>query len=1143
MLRQTYRLILLLALLLGVITADFSAKPTPHKHVLNDNQQWIKLTVEGDGIYKVTAADLTNIGVTIPIEEVNTIKIFGTGGDIIDEDPSTSAKYTHNEQNILITKNDDGSFKELTFFGSGNQGVFYNKYAGEYIGFGHYNNCYTNDNSYILTFGGEESKEAVYYTQPEGEVINRPSTYEHVEYYEVDKYNPFDDQLGRDWFDDAPFTTNFTTQLYNLDRNKEIRYRFLFGQVYKSSAYIEVFENGTSLSKVRVYDSQNHYEAAGRGYAYISGSSDNIPSDGRSSLKFDYLASGVGIPYLDWFEILYMRSFVAIDNELPINLSKFDIGENEVTEITANGFSENMLAYDITDRACPTILTNNSSTGGIFKFKTKVPKGGNAKQFYISGKTSKPKLKIVKFANLTAETKGYDIIAIYHKDFKEAVDRYIEYRNEQGRFTAVATDIEMIYNEFGTGKKDLGAVRNYLAFAYKNWQHTPRFVLLMGDGHADFRNINTKVTNYIPVYQKYIDRKSTVLNSDYGAVASPDFLMSVGDTSFQKNIALGRLPVRTLAEANITVDKIIHYEANEKLGSWQESVLMFADDSTNDAKDDGAGDYIASSESIIFESMPDFMSVKRMYSPAYPTEKLAGSERRKPAMEAAMLSEINLQGAIIANYVGHGNPRVWSHEEWMERSRTIPQMINYDKLFFSYAATCDYGRFDPPDVQAGAELLITSAVGGAIGVIAGTRPTHNTPNERLGHLLYKNLFTIDSTIDDYMTMGEALLKAKQISGKSGNAMKYILFGDPAVSLNFPRHDIALDSFAGVDVSDTDTIITVKSLERVSLSGHVEELSKSTMRDFNGVGVLTIYDGDIAVETIDDMNKKFKWTEYGGKLNNSLFKIKNGKFETEIIIPKDISYSENHGRLFLFAYDEETGKTAKTVFNNIKIYGIEENATIDEKGPEINICLDYDNFQEGDYVSSSPTLMLDLFDESGINTTGIGIGHKIEAWVDDEVTPIDLTHRYVASIEDYRKGSIDEILNELDEGVHHVKVRAWDIYNNFSVAETYFRVRGTANGVKVLEMMAYPNPTEGPISISFEHTATPPYNVKVKIYNLMGMLVREFEQPITTLRYAKIDWDGLDKDGNQPAQGTYYYNVEINEHGKTTISSGTFILHR
>ncbi len=106
---------------------------------------------------------------------------------------------------------------------------------------------------------------------------------------------------------------------------------------------------------------------------------------------------------------------------------------------------------------------------------------------------------------------------------------------------------------------------------------------------------------------------------------------------------------------------------------------------------------------------------------------------------------------------------------------------------------------------------------------------------------------------------------------------------------------------------------------------------------------------------------------------------------------------------------------------------------------MHVYLDSRSFRPGDMVSERPTLIVDLRDSSGINTSISGIGHRIEAWVNNSMQSKDLTESYTSKLDDYREGTVEYPLNGLAQGRNSIRVRAWDSYNNSATAETFFDV--------------------------------------------------------------------------------------------------------
>jgi hypothetical protein len=115
---------------------------------------------------------------------------------------------------------------------------------------------------------------------------------------------------------------------------------------------------------------------------------------------------------------------------------------------------------------------------------------------------------------------------------------------------------------------------------------SPKHLLLMGKGTYDNRRIfssNISGKNLLLTLQA---KNSTVEYSAYGTDDYFGFLtdhagVSQGifyETRAQMNISVGRLPVKTLDEANQVVDKLCTYIDDKVPGKWKSQILFLADD-------------------------------------------------------------------------------------------------------------------------------------------------------------------------------------------------------------------------------------------------------------------------------------------------------------------------------------------------------------------------------------------------------------------------------------------------------------------------------------------------------------------------------------------------------------------------------------
>ena len=204
------------------------------------------------------------------------------------------------------------------------------------------------------------------------------------------------------------------------------------------------------------------------------------------------------------------------------------------------------------------------------------------------------------------------------------------------------------------------------------------------------------------------------------------------------------------------------------------------------------------------------------------------------------------------------------------------------------------------------------------------------------------------------------------------------------------------------------------------------------------------------------------------------------------------------------------------------------------GPRIQLSLDSRGFRPGDIVSANPMLIADLFDSSGVNTSGAGIGHRIEAWLDGKPESIDLTEFYRSKIDSFQHGTVEYTLTGLSQGTHRLRLRAWDTYNNSSTAETVFDIVERV-GLRISDVFNYPNPFSSATVFTFRHNQLDPIRSIIKIYTVAGRLIKTIEEDNIPDQFVKMEWDGRDEDGDLLANGVYLYKVVVKTTDKRLAS--------
>lgn len=209
---------------------------------------------------------------------------------------------------------------------------------------------------------------------------------------------------------------------------------------------------------------------------------------------------------------------------------------------------------------------------------------------------------------------------------------------------------------------------------------------------------------------------------------------------------------------------------------------------------------------------------------------------------------------------------------------------------------------------------------------------------------------------------------------------------------------------------------------------------------------------------------------------------------------------------------------------------------DSVRPKFEITFDGTEILNGDLISSEPEIFISLSDNSPLplDTNSFFIYHNFEK------VSISQTDTMNYAYTQYPDAKF--IINwkpKFTDGTHLIEVLAKDASNNYFDTTGYkinFMV-DTDNDIK--DVYNYPNPFSNETHFTFNLTgAIKPQEVNIKIYTVAGRLIKEIDVDVSTLQFGfnKIFWDGKDQDGNDIANGVYFYKISFvnNEEQKTQI---------
>ncbi len=1097
------------------IVKDNSLRKVNTNGVLSTGKWW-KFEAPDEGIYKITKAQLLKLSSEFGNVDPRTIKIYNNGGKVLPENILTARPGDLQENAIYIEGESDGKLDDADYILFYGRGIHFWEYDVKTKQMVRYYHPYSKVNYYWITYGGNNGKRMNIVKSVNASADNVQTTTQAYFSWEEDKSKlmPSGRYYMGDEMTESMKTRIYRNYLYNIIPGSTITYKFNVVNRAELTSGLKIYESGNllksfSLGGLGIGQLDEAQTYRGLNFNFESTFSGSLTNE-QSELKFIYEPnSSPSISYINFFEIYYNKNLKAANGELLFYCNR----KNGVTEYKLNDFpSSDIKIFNISDYANVNLISTDQINGGECTFRA-VQTDSVATKYLalVASQFKEPKnFTTVDNSNIRGITEGVKYIIISPKDFLSQAETYKSFKENSSRtkLSSIVINIENIYNEFSGGLIDVCGIRDFIKYCYDNWSVRPEYVLFFGDGDYDYKNIEGKSQNFIIPYES-----SDSYHNIY-SYCSDDFYAYIDGTDNIVDISIGRLPVLSASEAEEMVKKIIRYETESEYGLWKNLITLVADDGPQAAgKTDGnmhtdQSEYI--SKNVILKSFDQ----AKIYLATYPTVQTAIG-RRKPDVNKAIVKAVN-DGTLILNWIGHGNPEVWAHEYVFEKSVSIPLMTN-DKYFFLTAATCDFGRFDVPGTQSSTELMLLKPDGGSIGTFTSARTVYAGDNAALNNKFYSYLMQKDS-LNQVSLLGKVYMLTKMEKFDT-NSRKFHLFGDPTLRLLVPDKPLTIDSINGKPLTSS---VQLAALSKVKIDGTIRDTKGNTVNSSDGEVIVSVFDSERSIE-LTEMN--YTMVMQGGVIFKGRSSVENGKFSTEFTVPKDITYENKAGKIVIYYSNSSNDGVGYTT--NITVNGTDSTTHSEKNGPEINIALDNPEDADGYLVNPDFTMYVKLNDETGLNTTGNGIGHTLEGILNNnETEPIDLTNYFIGDLNAGGKsGNVIYKFNGLDYGEYNIQVKAWDVFNNYTSDEKNFIV---VNGSDLLlrDVVNYPNPFSNNTMFTFQHNLTQAINVRIKIYTVAGRLIKELEDSNISDKFVKVNWDGKDADGNSLANGVYLYKLIV-----------------
>ena len=693
-----------------------------------------------------------------------------------------------------------------------------------------------------------------------------------------------------------------------------------------------------------------------------------------------------------------------------------------------------------------------------------------------------------------------------------------------------------LFNEFSSGTPDASAYRHYLKMLYDRADDEadqPKYLLLFGGSVWDNR-MNTSecsrlsADDYLLAYENEDSFDKRVSCVDDGFYCLLDDGEGGKPLSVDKmDVAVGRFPVNNEIDAKAMVDKAINYATNSNGGAWQNTIFFMGDDGD-------ANDHMTKANAVadqVISAYPGY-NVKKVMWDAYQIESTASGNTYPEVTK--LIKQQQSQGALIMSYVGHGSEWQFSHENVLRLNDF--STFNNTNLPMWLTVGCDFGPFDRLSDNIGMNAVLNPN-GGAVAILTTARTVYSDRNAKIHSAFMRHVLSYDAN-GKPLTIGEALRLAKNESTTEQlalNSRQYVLFGDPAMSLNLPTAKIVVDSICGVSLAGATQEIRLKAGALATVKGHVEN-----MPGFNGDVTMIVHDSRETItcrhnSTEDKDYKAFEYTDRTKTIYNGVNRIVDGEFSFTFAVPKDINYSDESGLITLWAINNEHTSIAQGYSDDF-IVGGSEIAANDSIGPSIYCYLNSPSFQNGGDVNPTPYFVAEVTDRDGINASGTGIGHDMQLIIDDKQDmTYSLNDNFMFDFGSYTTGSTYYYLPELDEGEHTLQFRAWDIQNNMSVARLRFNVvKGQKPSVSI---SCTDNPAQSNTSFIIAHDRSgSSVDVTVEVFDVGGRILwSQTDAGVIAASPYVMSWNLTGSNGAPLQTGVYLYRVKLKSEGAVRTS--------